>query len=203
MKYLKMLGLAAVAAATLMAWTGIGTVSAATLTCGGVVCPIGTVVEAENEGHVTLHPSFGSITCKESLIASTTTALGGKVEGVTKTVKSHSTKLRFINCNEGGATVTVLQPGTFEVHSLGNGNSTLRSNGIVVTTIYLGFHCIFETNNTAIGTVTSNTTTPSQATTDIFATLLAAGGGSGAFCGSTAQWTGFYKITKPNPLVIH
>jgi hypothetical protein len=208
MKYVKMLGLAAIAAAALMAFIGAGTASAATLTNGsGVHYPIGTVIHAENEGHVTLHPPFGSITCKTSTVEGTTTTTGGKnAKGETETVKGHITSLSFgdhgKSCNDGGSTVTVLQKGTLEIHSLGNGNGTLTSSGTEVTVVYLGFHCIFKTTNTDIGTVTGSSVTKSNATFDISATIPRTGGTSGAFCGATAQWTGSYRITKPNPLNI-
>lgn len=207
MKYIKMLGLAAIAAAALMAWVGAGTASAATLTspsCVGAHCAIGTVIHAENEGHVTLHPPIGAITCKTSTVEGVTTTTGGGVP--TQTVQGNVTALSFSdhakNCNDGEAVVTVLQKGTLEIHSLGGGVATLTSSGTIVTIVYKGFHCIFSTNNTDIGKVTDSNVTKSTATFDIEATIPRTGGTSGIFCGTTAQWTGFYKITKPDPLFI-
>jgi hypothetical protein len=208
MKYLKMLGLAVIAAAALMAFVGAGTASATTLTGTGCVgtpsnhCAIGTVIEAENVGHVTLHPPFGSITCKTSKVAGKTTTTGGKnAKGETESVKGEITALSFTDhgkaCNDGSAIVTVLQKGTLEIHSLGNGNGTLTSSGTEVTVQYLGLDCVFKTNNTDIGTVTGSANTGGNAIFDIAAVIPRTGGTSGAFCGEKAQWTGTYKITKP------
>jgi hypothetical protein len=198
MKYIKMLGLAAVAAAALMAFMGAGTASAAKLTSpAGTQLLAGTVIKAEAEGHVTLHPPIGSITCAKSSVEGKTTTAGGG--NPTTTVKGEITLLTFTECN---ATVTVLKKGTLEIHSLGGGNGTLTSSGAEVTVSFSGFHCIFSTSNTDLGTVTGSGVTKSNATLDISATIPRTGGSSGVFCGSTAAWTGAYKVTQPNPLVI-
>lgn len=63
-----------------------------------------------------------------------------------------------------------------------------------------GFHCIYKTSSTDIGTLTGSANTESNPTLDIEATIPRTGGRSGAFCGSTAKWTGSYKVTAPNPL---
>jgi hypothetical protein len=204
MKYIKMLGLAAVAAAALMAFVGAGTASAAKLTSpAGTVVPVGTVIKAENEGKVVLDPPFGAIECSKSIVEGKVTNAGGItiIEGkeVTDTVKGEITTLDFTECN---ATVTVLKKGTLEIHSLGNGNGTLTSNGAEVTVQFVGTHCIFTTSNTDLGTVTGSGNTKSNATLDISATIPRTGGSSGIFCGSTAAWTGAYKVTAPNPLFI-
>ncbi|HET9396569.1 MAG TPA: hypothetical protein VFO36_10970 [Nitrospiraceae bacterium] len=203
MKYLKMLGLAAVAAAALMAFVGAGTASATTLTAPeGTQVPAGTLITAEAETHVTLHPPFGSITCAKSHVEGKTSNAGS----ATETVKGNISTLSFGECN---ATVTVLKAGSLEIHTdpegqPANGNGILTSSGAEVTVVYLGFHCIFSTNNTNIGTVTgytnANTTSKEHATFDISATIPRTGGSSGAFCGSTAQWTGAYTITTPKKL---
>jgi hypothetical protein len=199
MKYIKMLGLAAVAAAALMAFVGASTASATQLTgAGGAVLGVGTEIKAENEGKVVLDPPFGAIECSKSSVAGKVTNAGSS----STTVSGGIETLTFTECN---ATVTVLKKGTLEIHTQGasnNNNGTLTSNGAEVTVQFVGTHCIFTTSNTDLGTVTGSGNTKSNATLDISATIPRTGGSSGIFCGSTAAWTGAYKVTAPNPLFI-
>lgn len=191
MKYLKMFGLAALAAA-LMAFFAVGTASATIIeSTTGVPLKAGTVIKAENEGHVTLHPPIGSVTCAKSHIEGTTTNDGGSGINVKGTVKT----VRWSECN---GTVTTLKEGSLEVAS----NGALTSSGTEVTVSLSGFHCIFSTSNTPIGTVTSSPNHTSDATFHIKAQIERTGGTSGIFCGSTAEWTGSYKVTSPTPLFI-
>jgi hypothetical protein len=183
MKYLKMFGLAALAAA-LMAFAAVGTASAATLEDAGGVMEVGDKISAESS-HTVLHPPFGSITCAQSSVSGTIT----NAHGVSGSVDS----LSFSSCN---ATVTVLKKGTLSI----DGNGVLTGSGQEVTVNYLGTHCIFSTNSTKLGTVTSSSKTKGHAVLDIEATIPRTGGGSGAFCGSTAQWTGNYTVTNPATL---
>ena len=198
MKLVKMFGLAVIAAAALMAFVGAGTASATTLTCNGATCPAGTLITAEAESKVVLHPPFGSIECSKSHVEGKTNNAGSAAE----TVNGSISTLSFSECN---ATVTVLTKGALEIHAIsGTSDGTVTSNGTEVTVEYLGFHCIFKTSNTDIGRLTgSNTTKTEHATFDISATIPRTGGRSGAFCGSTAQWTGAYKITTPTKLNVH
>jgi hypothetical protein len=192
MKYAKMFGLAALAAA-LMAFVAAGTASATELDNATGMVTTGSTISAVNEGTVVLHPPIGDIECNKSLVSGKTTNTGGASE----TVKGNIESLTFENCN---ATVTVLKKGTLEIHSSGSNNGTLTSSGTEVTVNYLGFHCIFSTSSTDIGTLTGSKTTGKTATFDISATIPRTGGTSGFFCGSTAQWTGSYEITNPDTL---
>lgn len=208
MKYLKMLGLAAIAAGALMAFAGAGTASATGLTCTE---PIGTTVNcptvsekvtihAVNEGNVVLDSAV-TVTCEESTIhglastGSSTTTPSGNVETLT-----------FGRC--GGWTVTVLNGGSLEVHTRtasADGNGTVTSKGAEVTLEGFGFHCIYgTTTGHDIGTLTGSNTTGSTATFDIEAEVTRIGGRSGAFCGgTTAKWTGSYSVTTPMFLDVH
>jgi hypothetical protein len=198
MKYVKMLGLAACAAA-LMAFVVAGTASATVLTgAGGSTLGTGTAISSEAEGTTTLHPPIGDISCTGSTVAGEVTNAGGASE----TVKGPISSLTFSGCN---AEVVVLEPGSLEIHTKtasADNNGTLTSSGAKVTVTFVGFHCIFTTSSTDIGTVTGSATTGGAATLDIEATIPRTGGRSGAFCGSTAAWTGSYKVTSPNPLNI-
>ncbi|MGN6254285.1 MAG: hypothetical protein ACTHO8_04805 [Solirubrobacterales bacterium] len=202
MKYLKMLGLAAIAACALMAFVGAGSASATTLTCTEpagtkITCPKGTEIHAVSEGKAVLDAPFGNIEC-ESTVTGKTSNTGSSTE----TVKGPIESLTFTNC--GNDTVTVLKKGELEIHTFPNekeweeGKGTLTSTGTEVTVIHLGVHCIYTTSATDIGTLTGSKQTGATPTLDISATIPRTGGNSGAFCGTSAPWTGSYKVTTPD-----
>lgn len=210
MRYLKMFRLAALAAA-LMAFLVVGTASATVIeNVKGTPLPAGTSITAESENKTELHTPFGSINCVTSHVGGKTTNAGGVIEGTTVGVRGTVTSLSFSECNATITPVTVVDPktttkdyGSLEIVSNSNGNDgALYGTGQEVTVSYLGFHCIFKTNKTKLGTVTGSGTTGSNATLDIEATLPRTGGNSGSFCGTTAQWTGSLKFTTPNPLYV-
>jgi hypothetical protein len=188
MKYIKLLGLAAVAAAALMAFVGAGTASAqGTITCSeGVACPNGTTIEATST-HVTLHPPFGEITCTHSRVHGfTTSATTGNVGTLT-----------FGNAERkcGIWTIHVLKTGTLHTETGG----ILKGAGQEVTVEGSGVHCTFGTGaGTKLGTVTPSSG-GTKAVLDIEAKIPVVGGRSGIFCGTTAQWTGKYTVLEPTP----
>lgn len=197
MKYVKMLGLLAVAAAALMAFTGTASATTATSPKGTVYT--GTY-RAEAEGETTLHGP-ATITCNKSTVE-------GKVEqhgsGVTTTGKVSS--LTFTEC--GANHVTVLKTGTLEAHATVSGDNadgTLTSSGgeLSLQITSLGITCVYSTANTDIGTgtLTSSTTTGGNATIDVASAAIPRTGGS-IFCGSSGIWTGSYKVTTPSTLYI-
>lgn len=192
MKHLKTWALA-LFGAVLMTLSGAGAVSATELDGSEGMLPPGTVIHFDREELIMDLPS-GSMYCGKSTISAKTANTGGSTE----TVKANVENLSFAECN---STFVVLKKGTFEIHTDpadstgGSGNGTLTWSGLELTTTYLGFHCIFSTNSTDLGTITG-----SEATLHLKATIPRTGGGSGAFCGPTAQWTGSYKITSPSTL---
>jgi len=197
MKYLKMLGLAAVAAAALMAFVGAGSASATTLTCTNppgtkVVCPAGTTIDATAGSSLNLKAGFANITCTESTVHGKTTNTGSSTE----TVKGHIEGLTFGKCN---ATVTVIEKGTLEIHTDQEGvtdnNGTLTGSGSVVTVATGGISCTYATNNTDLGTVKGSTSTGGIATMIINAELTKSAGGF--LCANPAHWEGSYEITTP------
>jgi hypothetical protein len=199
MKYLKVLGLAAIAAAALMAFAG--TASATTLTSPkGTALGVGAIIHAEAEGHAVLDPPIGKIECPSTVEGEITNAGGAGLP-----VTGKITTLTFPNCTNG-AVVTVLAKGTLSISSSGSNSGSLSSTGAEVTVEAFGFHCIFKTNATPLGTVTGSTEPKANeftdATLDISAEISRTGGRSGAFCGEKAKWTGSYKVTKPTPLFI-
>jgi hypothetical protein len=192
MKYVKMFGLAALAAA-LMAFAAVGTASATTLDDSEGAMTVGESITAAAEGTTELHPPIGSINCKASHVGGKITNAGGAGVNVSGSIEG----LSFTECN---AKVVVLANGSLSIASSGGSNGTLFGTGNEVTVEYLGFHCIFKTNNTSLGTLTGSTTTGGAATLDISANIPRTGGRSGAFCGTAAAWTGSYAVSTPNPL---
>ncbi|MGN6664006.1 MAG: hypothetical protein ACTHK6_07380 [Solirubrobacterales bacterium] len=187
MKCVKKLALMAVASAAVVVLGGVGSASATSLTCGsGTLCAAETAIKAESEGKATLDAPFGNVECN-STIEGHTTKESGSADGPI-------TSLTFTNC--GGDTVTVLANGSVSAASGGQTSTA----GIKITVIHTGIHCIYETNNTVLGTATGSSTTGGNATIDVSATIPRVGGTSGVFCGSSAPLTGNYKITSPSTL---
>jgi hypothetical protein len=193
MKYAKMLGLLAVAAAALMAFAG--SASATTLTDGsGGTLGVGTVIEAGNVGEAILDGTV-NIKCKKSTVKGEVTNAGG----ASATVSGSVSPLTFSEC--GANTVTVSKGGTLEIHGQAGNKGTLTSSGAEVTVLthnILGtVHCIYTTEATDLGTVEGGTgatlkidSVPiNRASTDFG-------------CGSTSEWTAHYTVSKPATLNI-
>ena len=160
MKYLKMLGLAAVTVAALMAFVGAGTASA-TVICKtepiAGVCPEGWDYAAGTKGKASLKPgttavlrtTAGSVedTCAESTVEGTSENTGS----ATTTVKSTLTTLTFSNCTN---TTDTLEPGLGELHWIsGTNNGTLTTFGTRVTMNLAGISCTYGTGTgTDMGT---------------------------------------------------
>ncbi|HEX5990298.1 MAG TPA: hypothetical protein VFY75_08815 [Solirubrobacterales bacterium] len=187
MKYVKMLGLLAVAAAALMAFAG--TASATQLTS-----PAGTNYTGEikaSAGLTELHGEAFSVNCKTSQVAGTVSQHGSGV-----TVKGSIATLDFSECS---FPVTVLANGSLEAHKpSGSSNGTLTSSEAKIT-IHgpFGINCLYETNGTDVGTLTPGTT----AKLDIDSSLIPRTGDS-AFCGAAGEWTGSYTVNTPDTLLI-
>jgi hypothetical protein len=209
MRNLKMLGLLAIAGAALMAF--VGTASATTLTS-----PTGTsytgIVTAESHGTTSLHGAFVTVSCAKSHVE-------GKIEkhGVGVTVSGKISTLSFTECN---FPVTVVKPGSLEVHAINTTPSgsnptihtcttayctgTLTSTGAEIKIHTSIGECIFTTSNTDIGEITPTNDTGGHATFDIgtHGTGVIPRTGGSFFCGSTGQWTGSYTVTTPSTLWI-
>lgn len=196
MKYIKILGLLAVAGAAMMAFAASAsatTVTGPTFTTGvhtDEVTRSTPIIHAVQEGtHVELHNAIVNIKCQSTV--------EGKVEthgtGVTATGKI--TTLNFFNCTDEWV-VDVEKAGELIVHHIeGAGtDGTLTSTGARVTATRAGLSCIYETNATHIGTVTGEKGPEGEATLDIKANIPRVGG-SFLCGGATAQWTGAYTTT--------
>jgi hypothetical protein len=221
MKYVKMLGLAAVSAAALMAFVGAGTASATVLcktpgtgTTTGTTCPEGwayssatlhAVLDPET-GPAKLVTSFKNIECKQSTVSITQTNEGSATETVKGTVEEHEFEpgkftpwLTFGECN---CEVKVLSGGSVEVHWIeGSHNGTITSTGGEVTaqcnSIFGPVHCIYQTNKTDIGKLTGG----AMATMDIEKSNIPRLA-TDALCAEKAEWSAKYTVTEPEPLYV-
>jgi hypothetical protein len=183
MKYVKMLGLLAVAAAALMAFAG--TASATTVTSPEGTLYTGTIhAESSNSK---LHGSFITVECSGSTVH-------GKslTHGSTATAEGAINELTFSGCNYP---VTVKNAGTLIAHATSKGNGTLTSTGAEITIHTNVGECVFTTSATDIGTLTGGT----GAKLDIDSSSIPRTGGS-FFCGSSGEWTGNYTVTSPSYL---
>jgi hypothetical protein len=187
MKYVKILGLAAMALAALMAMAG--TASATTLTSPKGSTYTSNIV-ATSEGNVTLTSvfgGFGAVTCSHSEVI-------GKVEkhGTGVTVSGKISSLTFTGCTGGEVTSPVATPGSLEIHNIsGSPNGLLTSSGAEIIIHKTAFGtCTFKTGTgTSLGTLTGSTTTGGNATLDISAVIPSA-------CGN-GTWEGSYKVLSP------
>src|SRR5918994_4037099 len=119
MKYIKMLGLLAVAAAALMAFAG--TASATVLEGSGGNLPSGTKIDSTGTNAV-LQAGFSTITCEHSEVDGKTSNAGGAGESVEGSI----TNLSFTLCD---ATVKVKKAGKLIVHWTSGQNGTVTSEG--------------------------------------------------------------------------
>lgn len=207
MKYLKMLGLAAVAAAALMAFVGSSTASATVLckvpgtgTTTGTTCPAGeaypsgTTVKAQLvAGTVAkLTTSFKTVECKKSTTEGATSA-----EEATQLTGPEGT-LTFSECN---CEVVVLHAGTVSTEWLaGTHNGTQRSSGSETTTtcstLFGNVHCIYTTSNTDLGTLTGGNPAKLDASAEVGRLT------TNAACAEKALWEAEYEVTTPKPLYV-
>jgi hypothetical protein len=204
MKYLKMIGLAAVAASALMAFVGASTASATTLEINGVTQNTSvTITGSLASGTSALledTSGFSQNTCKKSHTHGVTTKYTdeGSLKEVTGPLTGHtheektagtlpSSGLSFAECDR---TVTVHDPGTLEVvHIADTTNGTVYSENAEVTSgsPFGTLTCITET--THLGTLTG--VSSGHATLHVNAVLD---------CGISARWTATYTVTTPTGL---
>jgi hypothetical protein len=199
MKHLKMLGLLGLAATAILAVLA-GSASATELTS-----PKGTVYtgtfSAETENGITFEGPF-SVKCNNSRWEAVTEKQGPLI-----TASGKLQNITFTEC--GKTTVSVNKPGTFEIHTdaaSANGNGFMTSSGMEITTLFhvtlLGFpwtlHCITETQNTPIGTITGSLTTGETPKTEPAPTPDP----TDAACSESVEVTSSYQITSPHYLDI-
>ena len=208
MKYVKMLGLAAVAAATLMSFVGAGTASATGVLCstttGNNACPaaqrwaVGTVIHMTNVESVKLETTGGitASTCSTATIQSKITSNPGGATTATSTNEVVSWGTGGTPCTK--ATATVLLGGLKVSGVAATSNGTVIADEEIKMTIvglFEGETCNYGVEaGTSIGTLTEG----SPATFDINAVVKRLAGHSCFFGPETLKMTGRFVITSPN-----
>jgi len=199
MKYVRILGLLAVAASALMAFAS--TASAATLTSPTGTTYTGTITATST--HTVLHGSFTDVTCTHSHMEGTVAK-----HGASTTVSGPISTLTFT----GGCNVTVKKAGSLELHAIKSTTphetcasgtyctGTLTSSGAEVVVHTSVGECVFTTSNTSLGTVTPTNDTGGAAIFHIAATIPRTGGSF--LCGASGIWTGTYTVSTPSTLWI-
>jgi hypothetical protein len=207
MKYVKMLALAAVAAAALMAFVGANSASATVLcmnnlnttTCGapfGVNEEIHAVLKAGTKAK--LVTSFKTIECEESTSKGTIGNAGGKEATVSGPIES----LTWGKCN--CEVVKTVKGGTLEIHWIAEtDNGTLTSSGAEVettcSTIFGKVHCVYVTSNTDLGTLDGGK--PAVLTVK-GSKIPVDAEHSNSLCPEKSEWNAEYEVTTPNPLYV-
>jgi len=186
MKYVKILGLLAVAAAALMAFAGTASATSVTETTGGAAAT--PTIHAVNEGgHVTLANPIANISCSSTV--------SGAVEshGSGIAASGNIGELLFTGCTNSWH-VTATANGSLEVNWTSGHSGLLTSKNAKVDTTRLGVTCVYGTGaGTAIGTVTGG----SPATLKIEASIPIVAAESSGLCGTgNAKWEGSYVTTS-------
>ena len=213
MKYVKMLGLAAVAAMVLMAFLGASSASA-TVLCktpntttdckeSAWHYPTNTVIDSSLEETASLETTGGTVldTCKGGTVKGKTTNTGSSTE----TVDGFIEQLTWSECTKTTNSLHNANPategtfGTLEIHWISNtdnGTVTGKNTRVTINTIFGSCTYGTEAGGNHIGTLTAG----SMGTLHIEATIpLISGGG---LCPPSGRWTGSYTITEPEPIYI-
>jgi hypothetical protein len=208
MKYIKMLGLAAVAAMAITAFAGAASASASELCstntspCTGTKYGAGTTLEATSTSSV-LTTSGGFInpvvTCTHSALKGSVTNAGGKGLNVVGTINS----LTFTGCTYSGGKCTMTATGT---SYLATGIATGGGNGILTVEKDTGgvpgasvsceglLTCDYSSSDISFSLTGGN---PAK----IVANKVLLSGG--AFpCPTQASWTATWTVLKPSPLFL-
>lgn len=175
MKNLKLLGLAALVSTALMAFASGASATIVTTTTGGPAATPPIHLANEN-GYVVVRTAIANALCHYT--AEFTPTSHGGFSGTTGPVSV----MTFSGCTNGWHVTAV--PGSLgqiSIHSSGFGeNGSVRWHGGKVTLTRFGVTCVFETNNTLIGTLTGG----NPATLNVEGSLPINESESSALCGS-------------------
>ncbi len=192
MKYLKILGLAAIAASALMAFAA--SASATTLTDGSgnkITTLEATLEESASLANTASEPID---TCTESTVSGT---INAATQG--NTWVEGTGGVTWGNCTWD---TTTLNSGTLDVMSNGDGTGTVVSTGAVVTITVGPVNCLYGTKTTAEGgTSLGDLPSGTEATLEIN-TIVEEQEPRKLACPNTARWIANYVVTDPHELVI-
>lgn len=198
MKYTKLLGLLAVAAAALMAFASPASADTITGPTGAETPGI----HAVSKGHVKLQ-TFVNIECPSTAEGAVTSHKAGeKVKGSFSTLTfGHPEASPPAPCTNNWV-VTVENPGTLSVEWIKAGEGTVFSSEATVVAHRLGIKCNYVTNTTHIGTFLDHTKAENGLGELIINAEIPIHSGSSALCGTgKAKWSGTYLSTTK--LTIH
>ncbi len=193
MKYLKILGLAAVAAAALMAFVGASSASADVL-CeenNTPECGAGkqiTHIEASQVGTGTLNTTGGATLAKCSGASMTAEDTEGSA------THEPGGPVSFINWSGCNTTVDTISPGHLSIETTvveGVHHDTVVSSGGTVTIELFGISCEYTTGT---GTSLGDLSTGEPAILNINAVVLKDGGGG--LCPGSGVWQATMQITN-------
>jgi hypothetical protein len=201
MKYMKTLGLAAVAAAALMALVGSSTASA-TVLCSTTTTPCNSVVPNhtkigfEAEGSILLKQTVAEggetfDTCKKS-----------KLTGELSSASNPTGPITTLDWEECTFTTTTVELGKLEVTGplVGTSIGTVVADAEIKVTISIPAFgsCVYHVAaNTSVGTLTEG----NPATFDASAVLHKTSG-SNITCPTTINWFGSYTMNEPSSTTI-
>jgi hypothetical protein len=203
MKYVKMLGLTAIAATALMAFIGAGTASATVLCKNNLnteKCseryPAGTKLEAKLIGTAKLDTSFKTVTCNKVSPGTGTMETEGSAT-TTPFGKNGTGTYEECNCE-----IKVLKEGSLEIHQIaGTDNGTLTESGGEVTmtcsSIFGNVHCIYGSGANVDGGELKGGN-PAKEVVSLNIPRLP----TNSICSEEAVLTGEYEITSPKPLYV-
>jgi hypothetical protein len=201
MKYVKMLGLAAVAAMALMAFAGAGTASATEIcTTTSFPCPAGSTIsklELSKDPGTTpvLENTEGSIedTCTEA------TASGAVTQGTSTTTVKGPVTLAFGGCTNT-TTVNNAAACELEAHGIKNSdNATITAKRCTETNVHNADNCRYGAGaGNTLGEYIGGTTKT------IAVNTVVNGIDSNSFlCPTTSRWTAWYVATNHTAVYFH
>ncbi len=205
MKYLKMLGLAAIAAMGLMAFVGASTASATTLftdEAKKVPYGVGTTIHATLVPGTSAALKSGSTTiatCTESTVHGVVTvATGSVVSGHLSTEKTKGseepTGLHWGGCSQ---TTHTISTGTLDIEYTSGTSGKVTGTGNSVTLGIFGTSCTYGTGaGVTLGTITGGTAPVLKINANIPRTA------GGFLCPSTGTWEAEYVVTSPHALYV-
>ena len=208
MKYLKMLGIAAVAAMALMAFAGAGTASA-TVLCHSTSTPCTEKWKTGTEPRFTVKPGTAGIwettsgtvlaECPEGELRGVITSAGGATETVKTSVEASGLTWQNV---QGCFNTKTLEGGTLEIHAItGTDNGTVTVSGVKIT-IHNAFFgdCIYGfATGEHMGTLTSSGT--GSSIIDINTVFLKKEGG--ITCPEELRWTEEFTQEKPSGTALY
>jgi len=156
---------------------------------------VGAKFHASAEGTVEISGTI--VICKKSTLEGEVKSPGSAAATVVIPLSQFTLEECFSN------TISVLKPGTLELHATGKANGTMTLSGVEITLLSHFFggtiHCIYTIESADVGTLEGSETTGGTATWKIGGATVTQKGTDFA-CGSSPKLTGSYAVTNPDYL---